>query len=207
MTALAPPSADTRPSLQPGDANGQRIADHQAVDAPIALTRSRATAKSVVSTGARSAERRDLFLNDSPLIVEKVSPARTRSRSPRQLYLRYDARSDRAPTTMRWAVPARQLPRRHAGVVRLPGRTPLLFMECAGDAVTPCCSTAISTSSRDESWSESLVLACRLRKGRQALWPRRRRRRYAISPVAPHAAMIRRAGRPEASRLGVAPVG
>ena len=36
-------------------------------------------------------------------------------------------------------------------VVRLPGRTPLIFIEIPGTdaaATTPCCSTAISTSSR-----------------------------------------------------------
>ena len=33
-------------------------------------------------------------------------------------------------------------------VLRLPGRTPVILMDVPGDVGTPCCSTAISTSSR-----------------------------------------------------------
>ncbi len=64
-------------------------------------------------------------------------------------------------------------------VVRLPGRTPLILIEIpGGGAERRCCSTAISTSSRR--WSAGPRASAPGRpvlQGRQALWPRRRRRR------------------------------
>ena len=69
-----------------------------------------------------------------------------------------------------------QLPGATLEVVRLPGRTPLIAIDIPGDGVTtPCCSTAISTSSRRWSAGRRLRAVAAADRRRQALRPRRRR--------------------------------
>jgi len=101
-----------------------------------------------------------------------------------------------------WARPQLDgLPGATLEVVRLPGRTPLLFMDIPGDSDdTVLLYGHLDKQPEMKGWSEGLGPWLPVRKDDKLYGRGGADDGYAISPVAPHAAMIRRAGRPEASR-------
>jgi acetylornithine deacetylase/succinyl-diaminopimelate desuccinylase-like protein len=96
-------------------------------------------------------------------------------------------------------------------VVRLPGRTPLLFMDVPGDSGdTVLLYGHLDKQPEMKGWSEGLGPWLPVRKDDKLHGRGGADDGYAISPVARHAALIRARGArgaPGGQPIGVAPVG